>query len=235
MSFLSLTNENQQLVVNYQYISPVGSIMCYAGNTNTPPTGWLFCNGSEISKTTYASLYTIIGDTYGSPLNEDNFVLPNLSDRFPIGKSNSINLGHTSGSSFVTLSTNQLPSHSHTGTTEISGTHVHTGSTSTNGQHTHGINDPGHAHTQWTINDDYNNSGANPPGFMQDSAGYKTWNNINSNTTGITINSAGDHTHSLNVDASGNHTHTFTTNTSGSGDSINILNPCISLNYLIKY
>ena len=49
------------------------------------------------------------------------------------------------------------------------------------------VTDPGHTHSQTTINDDFNNSGANPPGFTQDSAGSRTWNNINSSTTGITV------------------------------------------------
>jgi microcystin-dependent protein len=110
-------------------------------------------------------------------------------------------LGAVVGAETHTLSSNEIPSHSHTGTTD------------SNGAHTHTITDPGHTHTQTTINDDFNNSGTNPPGFTQDSAGSRTWNNINSATTGISINSAGAHT------------HTFTTNTTGGGLAHNNMQP----------
>lgn len=54
-----------------------GMITMYAGDT--APTGWLVCDGSEVSKTTYASLYEIVGDAYGTPTDTGNFLLPNLS------------------------------------------------------------------------------------------------------------------------------------------------------------
>lgn len=233
MDSIILTNENQNLGVNYKYVNPVGAITCYAG-VNVPE-GWLFCDGSEVSKVTYSSLFSVIGNNYGIPTNPSNFVLPNLTQKFPLGKSGSNNLGDFSGNSTIILTTNQLPSHSHTGTTNSDGLHSHTGTTSSNGLHTHSINDPGHTHTQTTINDDFNNSGSNPPGFSADSAGSRTWSNINTGFTGITLNSDGSHTHTLDISSSGSHTHTFTTNSTGSGSSINIMNPYLVLNYIIKY
>ena len=143
--------------------------------------------------------------------NSNNFVLPNLMNKFSLGKSETNNLGDMGGNENITLSESQLPSHSHTGTT------------TTNGSHTHSINDPGHTHSQTTTNDDFNNSGGNPPGFSADSAGSMTWDNINHNTTGIRINE------------NGSHNHTFTTNTTGLGSPINIMNPYVVLNYIIKY
>jgi len=100
--------------------------------------------------------------------------------------------------------------------------HTHAGTTATIGSHTHTINDPGHTHTQTTTNDDFNNSGGDPPGFTGDSAGTRTWSNISTSTTGITIN------------ASGEHNHTFTTNSTGGGGSHNNMQPYIVLRYLIK-
>lgn len=209
MENLLLTNSNGHLNVNNHFVNPVGCIISYAGNT--APPGWLICNGSEISKNTYSTLFSIIGNNYGISQNSNNFVLPNLMNKFSLGKSETNNLGDIGGNENITLSENQLPSHSHTGTT------------TTNGSHTHSINDPGHTHTQTTINDDFNNSGNNPPGFQADSAGSMTWYNINNSTTGISINE------------NGSHNHTFTTNMTGLGSSINIINPYIVLNYIIKY
>jgi microcystin-dependent protein len=212
-----LTTDGTQILVSNNYtsnkdISPVGCIICYAGQT--VPSGWLFCDGSEVQKNKYPYLFTIIGNTYGVASNSDNFVLPNLKERLPVGNSNVSNfqLGNTGGNKTVTLGVNQLPSHTHTGTTNADGSHTHT------------INDPGHKHSITTNNDDYNNSGGNPPGFAGDSAGKITDNNlINESFTGITIN------------ASAQHTHEFTTNSTGSGDAVNVLPPYLVLNYIIKH
>jgi microcystin-dependent protein len=233
MDYIVLTNQNLNLAVNDRYVSPAGLISCYAGQN--APDGWLICDGSEVSKVTYSSLFSVIGNNYGSPTNPSNFALPNLTQKFPLGKSGSNNLGNSSGNSTITLTTNQLPSHSHTGTTNSNGLHSHTGNTNTTGTHTHSINDPGHTHTQTTINDDFNNSGGNPPGFGADSAGIRIWQNIDYSFTGITLRPDGDHSHSLNTNEEGSHTHTFTTNSTGSGSSINIMNPYLVVNYIIKY
>jgi len=161
--------------------------------------------------------------------------LPNLTQKFPLGKSNSNNLGDSSGNSIVTLTSNQLPTHSHTGTTNSDGIHSHTGTTTEDGVHNHSINDSGHTHTQTTVNDDFNNSGGAGPSFAADSAGSRTWSNISSSTTGITINNNGSHSHTLNINNSTSHTHSFTTNLTGSSEPVNIMNPYIVLNYLIKH
>lgn len=231
---LKLTTDGNYLYTNEVYINPVGSIICYAGQTN--PNGWLFCDGSELLKSDYPDLYAVIGNTYGNASNSNYFVLPNLREKIPVGNSNvtNFNLGNSGGNKTVTLGVNQLPSHQHTGTTNADGVHSHTGTTSTDGTHSHSINDPGHTHTQTTINDDFNNSGGNPPSFTGDSAGTRTWNNISTSTTGITIDNGGSHSHTVTTNNSSSHTHSFTTNSTGSGESINIMNPYLVLNYLIK-
>lgn len=67
--------------------SPVGTVAHYAGAT--PPTGWLVRDGSAISRTTYSSLFAVIGTTYGSGDGSTTFNLPddrNLFDRgVPVG------------------------------------------------------------------------------------------------------------------------------------------------------
>lgn len=66
---------------------PVGAIFPYAGIN--PPTGYLFCDGSEVLISVYAQLYTILGNTYrnkASLVGEGSFALPDLRGRFPLGK-----------------------------------------------------------------------------------------------------------------------------------------------------
>ena len=70
---------------------PIGTIIMFAGKN--PPENWLYCDGSEISRTEYQSLYKIIGDIYGSGDGKSTFNLPNFSDLFPQGKSKNENLG----------------------------------------------------------------------------------------------------------------------------------------------
>lgn len=55
--------------------TPVGTITGYAGAT--PPNGWLKCDNSAVSRTTYAELYSVIGTTYGTGDGSTTFNLPN--------------------------------------------------------------------------------------------------------------------------------------------------------------
>lgn len=233
---ITLSNVNSILHTNSVQTPPVGSIICYAGSSS--PSGWLLCDGSSINKNDYAQLFGIIGNTYGSGTST-TFVLPNLCQKMPIGKSNSNSLGETGGNNSVSLTSNNLPSHAHTGTTIADGVHSHMAFSNTAGSHTHTVNDSGHTHSITSMNDDFNNSGGGvpvQPSFANDSAGSMTWNNmINSATTGITIGSVAGHSHTISVNNSSSHTHTFTTDTTGSGTAVDITNPYIVLNYIIKY
>lgn len=64
-------------VVDVESGAPVGAVMPYAGST--PPAGWLVCDGSEISRTNYARLFSVIGTTYGAGGGNSSFKLPNLT------------------------------------------------------------------------------------------------------------------------------------------------------------
>lgn len=61
-------------------VEPIGTIYAFAGNNI--PSGYLPCNGSAISRTTYADLFAVIGTTYGSGDGSTTFNLPNLTDKF---------------------------------------------------------------------------------------------------------------------------------------------------------
>jgi len=60
-------------------ILPAGLIFPYAGSS--VPTGWLYCDGSAVSRTTYAALFTAISTTWGTGDGSTTFNLPNLQGR----------------------------------------------------------------------------------------------------------------------------------------------------------
>ena len=68
-------------------ITPTGSVLAFAGSTS--PAGWLLCDGSAVSRTTYAALFAVIGTTYGAGNGSTTFNLPNLTDKFVQGSSTS--------------------------------------------------------------------------------------------------------------------------------------------------
>ena len=60
--------------------APTGVVQAFAGSTT--PQGWLLCDGSAVSRTTYAALFSAIGTKYGSGNGSTTFNLPNLTDKF---------------------------------------------------------------------------------------------------------------------------------------------------------
>lgn len=64
--------------------TPAGVIMPYAGSSE--PSGWLFCSGNAVSRTTYSGLFSAIGTTYGPGDNSTTFNLPDLRGRVIAGR-----------------------------------------------------------------------------------------------------------------------------------------------------
>lgn len=67
---------------------PTGIIAAYGGPVGFLPARWLICNGQEVLKTTYSTLYTIIQDYYGTPTAGTRFKLPDFRGRVPVGSAN---------------------------------------------------------------------------------------------------------------------------------------------------
>lgn len=92
-----------------------GEVRMFAGSV--APTGWLLCDGAQVSVPTYSKLFSLIGTTYGGD-GESTFGLPNLCGTVPIGTGQRTGaqnyvLGQTGGTEEVTLTSDHLPSHNH--------------------------------------------------------------------------------------------------------------------------
>ena len=93
----------------------IGEVRMFAGTF--APVGWMFCNGQQISIAENEALFQLIGTTYGGD-GETNFALPNLQSRIPLHMGNGPDgvtrqIGEAAGVETVTLTTQQIPVHSH--------------------------------------------------------------------------------------------------------------------------
>ena len=88
----------------------VGEIRMFAGNF--APAGWMFCEGQLLPISENETLFNLIGTTYGGD-GQSTFALPDLRGRIPLHFGNGFTLAETGGVETVTLTTQQIPSHSH--------------------------------------------------------------------------------------------------------------------------
>jgi len=107
---------------------------------NFPPRGWVTCAGQTLPIAQYSAVFALLGTTYGGN-GQQNFGIPNLQGRMPVGFGNAAtgtvyDIGETGGAEAVALNTSQMPPHNHTATfapTGLTATTVLNASTKTTG------------------------------------------------------------------------------------------------------
>lgn len=95
----------------------IGQVILFAGNY--APRGWAFCSGQLLPIAQHNALFSILGTTYGGD-GRTTFALPDLRGRVPIHSGQGpglrpYQLGQRGGAEEVTLNTNEIPSHTHSG------------------------------------------------------------------------------------------------------------------------
>jgi microcystin-dependent protein len=172
-------------------LDPPGTVIAFAGTVGgpsnvPPPTGWLLCDGSAVSRTQYAQLFAAIGSNSGAGDGSTTFNLPDYRGYFLRG------LDQGTGNDPDAASRTASPSGGSSGNAVGS---LETGQIQS---HAHGVNDPGHAHgppagnLSWLM---WNQSTvAGDIGVVPTSGGAPAVDGIRSMgaaTTGITIQTAG--------------------------------------------
>jgi microcystin-dependent protein len=117
--------EGEVNIQGYINVPPPGTIVQWAGaSTTAAPLGWLFANGQDVLIAEYPNLYNTLTSSgtvfpYGPNTSSGTrFRLPNLAGRVPVGldagQTEFDTMGETGGAKTHTLSTSEIPSHSHT-------------------------------------------------------------------------------------------------------------------------
>lgn len=204
------------------FVVQTGMIIPFSAVAGSVPTGYLLCDGTAVSRSTYSALFALISTTYGVGDGSSTFNVPNVQSRFVIGKSGSYALGSTGGAtstSFTpsgnvavsvnnhTLTLSQIPSHNHSASTSVSGTVT----LSNMRNQFFGSPFSGSINRVWGQN----------AGPVSSSNSYASFSGSGSTSIG-------------NAGGGGSHNHGASGSFSGSSGSVNILNSYISLNYIIK-
>lgn len=220
--------------------SPIGAIHMYAA-TNAP-SGWLLCDGSQVSSNQYPDLFAVIGYTYGG--SGGNFNLPDLRGRVVVGTGSGTgltvralgNLGgaeshaHGAGSFSIANHTHTGPSHYHSGPSHTHSVPSHTLTSTEMPAHSHNFTYGGNPYSSWKYAGGH---GGSINFFLGDNGG---------NPVGIsTEGSGGGHVHpDVTAGGTGNTGYEGTGNTgsaslsiSGSASSTNSMPPYLVVNFII--
>ena len=215
-------------------VSPTGAVVMWSGSS--APSGWLECDGSAVSRTTYSALFAVIGTRYGSGDGSSTFNLPNPVDRVAMGIAlstaptattlsvssslDSLSLGNQSANHSHTITSNsgnQSANHSHTITSNAgnnSANHSHSGTTANGGNHNHNLsnNTVGHSHSYTKPNGSSSNANT---GTQSANHKHNVSNHSGHTHTFNTGNQSANHSHTITSNAgnqSASHSHTITSN-----------------------
>jgi microcystin-dependent protein len=223
----SLVQMSKTTFFNHVPLVPVGCIFPFAGSADKIPSGYLLCDGGEVLQTTYNLLYKVIGYTYsnGTPsglLGVGTFKLPDLRGRFPLGAdnmNNGIQVPSASGPTVPTVSTtaNRV--------SDTSASNVGSGSPSTVGPGASKISLsvsqlPQHTHNLKTAADQFYVSGDSATSSDTDPNTRPGYGLSSTTTGGRGLNNAGPVQDPL-------------TGATVTGQAINIMNPYLTINYII--
>ena len=192
---------------------PPGAVVPYAGGS--APTGFLVCDGTAVSRSTYSTLFGIINEAFGAGDGSTTFNLPNLEDRFPMGATTPKPVGTTGGGT-ATLSEANLPAHTHDDGTFKAREHKH------------------HTVVEATGNSDLSSSNSvvetRTGGSTNFSYGLRS-NDSSAANLGLTSIPIQD---GSNVNSSGQVDVTGDSGSTGSGTAFDVTPAFIALKYIIK-
>lgn len=153
--------------INALQLEVTGAMKLYGGSS--APTGYLWCDGAAVSRSTYAALFAIVGTTFGAGNGSTTFNVPDLRGRVPLGKDN---MGGSTASRVTSASTGGSNATTLGGT---GGAETHALTSSENGPHTHTIGVSGGGSNASIINQ---TPGTNPSGtYTSSSSGSGTAHN----------------------------------------------------------
>lgn len=203
-------------------ITPSGSIIMFGGSA--APSGWLLCQGQAVSRATYATLFGVLGTSFGVGDGSTTFNLPNFQGRIPVGlnagDADFNVLGKTGGQKTVAA-------HLHT-----MGNHVHSISGHTHGMtHNHTISGTSHPYSQYDFVMQNTN---NPGGSVATAAGPYTALNIPSTTIAGALNIGPSSVSDTGGPSTPNTGAPSSNNTDSAGAGANNMNPFQVVNFIIK-
>ena len=185
----------------------------------TAPAGYLLCDGSAVSRTTYADLFAVISTTYGAGDSSTTFNVPDLQGKFPQGKSGTTSMAGTGGANTVTVAVtnNQAASSTTTQAVTITGNIANTSLTTAQlASHSHNQNFCAGF-----------GSGGGPQGLVNERINQAPAVSNTGSGTGH------NHSHTLSGTLTGNITTTLTGNVTAAGN--NSFSPFVITQYIIKH
>lgn len=188
----------------------VGFVSLFYGALQDIPAGWVVCDGQNGT--------------------------PDMRGRVPVGAGGQYALGATGGADSVTLTTAQLPPHSHGGKAKSGGLHGHSASSGNAGSHSHSVsteNAGEHRHGYKSDNDSNAGGGSVSKSDNQfERTNYTEYAGLHNHV--VNISSAGLHNHIISISQGGTHEHDLEITNTGSEEAHENRMPYLALHFIMK-